>query len=176
MRRIDVEKKRTTRWPWLLGLGILVLVVWGVTVLSRAPVEEEPVPAGVTTPDTLPPALIPSRTIPSRDAEQQPRLGSLDEGDIGQMTRVQGEVVATADDAFWVLSGSHVLRVDSDRRARRGDSIDVEGAVRATDGAMTDRMASEVMSRNADFESWTLIRSFKLVEERDLANGGEDGG
>ncbi len=178
MPRIDVEKKRATRWPWLLGLGLLALVFWGVTVLSRAPVEEEPVPAGITTPDTLPPALIPSNpaTAAPQATQQPPRVGSLDEGDIGRVTRVEGEVVATGDDVFWVLSGSHVLRVDSDRRARRGDSIAVEGTVRSTDGAMTDRMASEVMSRNADFESWTLIRSLKLVEERDFADGGETGG
>lgn len=174
MRRIDVEKKRPARWPWLLGVGILALVLWGVTVLLRAPVEEEIEPAGVTTPDTLPPALIPSRPAtvgPLGQDEEGRAISDFDEDDIGENARVAGEVVATGNDVFWVLSGSHVLRIDSERPARRGDSVSVEGTIRSADGEMTDRMAAEVMSRHDDFDSWTIVRSLKLVDGATLADG-----
>lgn len=174
MRRIDVEKKRPARWPWLLGVGILALVLWGVTVLLRAPVEEVVEPAGLTTPDTLPPALIPSRptAIGPRGQDEAGRdISQLGEDDIGESARVAGEVVATGNDVFWILSGSHVLRIDSQRRARRGDSMSVEGILRSADGEMTERMATEVMSRHEDFDSWTMVRSLKLVDGATLADG-----
>lgn len=174
MKRIDVEKKRPTRWPWVLGVGILALVLWGVTVLSRAPVEEVVRPAGITTPDTLPPALIPSRPAAIRPPGQDVAgrdISDFDEDDIGESARVAGEVVATGDDVFWILSGSQVLRIDSQRRVRRGDSMSVEGTLRAADGETTDRMASEVMSRHDDFDSWTIVRSLKLVDGATLADG-----
>ncbi len=174
MRRIDVEKKQPTRWPWLLGVGVLALALWGITVLSRAPEEEEVQPAGITTPDTLPPALIPSRpgaVAPHAQDEAGRAVSDFSEADIGEVARVAGEVVATGHNAFWVLAGSHVLRVDSERRVRRGDSISVEGTIRPADGETTDRMASEVMSRQGDNDNWTIVRTLKLVDAATLANG-----
>jgi hypothetical protein len=174
MRRIDVEKKRAARWPWLLGVVVLALVLWGVTVLSRAPEEEVIEPAGVTTPDTLPPALIPSRPTaigPQRQEETGRAVSDFTEADIGEVARVAGEVVATGHNAFWVLAGSHVLRVDSEQRVRRGDTVSVEGTIRPADGEATDRMASEVMSRQGDFADWTIVRTLKLVDSATLANG-----
>lgn len=177
-RRIDVEKKRPARWPWVAGLIILALVFWGVTALSRAPEEEEVVPTGITTPDTLPPALIPSRSAnvgSTQETNAGSELGALDEQDIGDTARVEGEVVATGNDSFWILAGSHVLRVDSDRRARKGDTLAIEGIIRSADATMTDRMASQVLSRNAEFESWTVLRSLKLVEETAPTDGEAQG-
>lgn len=175
MRRIDVEKKRPARWPWLLGVGVLALVLWGVTVLSRAPLEEEVEPAGITTPDTLPPALIPSRPAaigPQGQDEAGLAVSGLGESDIGEVARVAGEVVATGNNEFWILAGSHVLRVDSERHVQRGDSISVEGTIRAADEEATDRMASEAMSRQGDFGDWTIVRTLKLVDAANLAGDG----
>lgn len=174
MKRIDVEKKRPTRWPWLLGVGVLALVLWGVTVLSSAPEEEEAEPAGITTPDTLPPALIPSRPAaigPQGRDEDGRSVSEFDEDDIGEVARVAGEVVATGHNGFWILAESHVLRVDSEARVRRGDSVSVEGTIRPTDGEATDRMAAEVMSRQGDFADWTIVRTLKLVDAGTLADG-----
>lgn len=168
MRHIDVDRKRAGRWPWVLGLGILVLVVWGVTILLRPPVESEAPAVGTTAADTLPPAMIPSET-------DEPATGgasgaaedtiSLGEERLGETVRVQGEVVATGNDAFWILIDSRVLRVDSPRRARRGDTLAVRGTLREADAATTDRLASTVMSRHPEFDSWTIVRVIKLVEE-----------
>lgn len=173
MKRIDVEKKRPARWSWLLGAGILALVLWGVTVLSRAPEEEVVEPAGLTTPDTLPPALIPSRPGPIGPRGQHAAglaVSDISEADIGEMARVEGEVVATGHNTFWILAGSHVLRVDSEQRVRRGDNVSVEGTIRPADGEATARMASEVMSRLDDFDDWTIVRTLKLVDAANLAD------
>lgn len=165
-RRLDVEKKRPSRWPWLVGAILVALVLWGVSVLLRTPVEEEIVPAATTTEDTLPPAVIPSQGGPiSSPTPAATDLSTLDEDAVGETGVVEGEVVATGNGAYWVLSGDHVLRVDSERRARSGERISVEGTFQPADPATTERMASDVLSRHEDFDSWTIIPSVKLVEE-----------
>lgn len=168
MRRLDVEKKRTTGWPWVLGVGVLALLLWGATILLRADPEPEPPDIGVTAEDTLPPALIPSPSGGGAAPQGGTRSGAepaLGEDQIGETVRTQGEVVATGNEAFWILAGSRVLRVDSPRRARSGDTVSVEGTLREADTEMTDRMASEVLSRHPDFDSWTVLRSLRVVEE-----------
>lgn len=173
MRRIDVEKKQRSRWPWLLGLGVLVLVLWGVTVLLRPPAEPEPPAVGPTAADTLPPAVIPSD--PDRAHRGSPPADTskgalLTEENLGETVRVEGEVVATGNDAFWILvDDSKVLRVDSPRHARKGDTLAVRGTLREADAAATDRLASQVMSRHPQFETWTVVRVLKLVEEQPTA-------
>lgn len=167
MRNIDFRKKQPSRWPWLMGLITLGLAGWGVTILLTP--DPEPDPPTVNTPavDTLPPAAIPQP--PSRvDGSGAPDLrevAPLDEADLGETVVARGEVVATGNDAFWLLAGSAVIRVDSDRTARRGDTLRVQGTIRTADPTTTDVMASEVLSRRADSEQWTVVRAFKMVEE-----------
>lgn len=168
MRRIDVEKKRTTGWPWLVGLGVLALVLWGATTLLRAEPEPDDADSGITAEDTLPPARIPSLpTGGSAPASTSPSAPEpeLGEDQVGEVVRTEGEVLATGNEAFWILVGSRVLRVDSSRRARKGDTVSVEGTLREADAAKTDRIASEVISRHPGFDSWTILRSLRIVEE-----------
>lgn len=168
MRRIDVMKKRPSRWPWALGVVILGLALWGATVLLRPPAEDEGPELPPTAADTLPPAEIPLTRGGARPAPEPPSLSELmplDEEHVGETVKVEGDVVATGNDAFWILAGSHVVRVDSRRRARKGESLSVEGALRAADADTTDRMAEQVLSREPGSESWTIISAFKVVEE-----------
>lgn len=177
MRRIDVEKKRVTKWPWLLGVVLLVLVVWGATALLRPPAEEEGPDLPVTTADTLPPAAIPSSSggaSAAPRAKSLARLMPLGEEDVGETVRVDGEVVATGNNTFWMLSGSNVLRVDSYRRARRGDSLSVRGVLQLAEEALTDQMATDVLSRDPAAERWTVIRSLKLVDEQTPPDAADD--
>lgn len=177
MRKIDVEKKRASQWPWLLGVGLLALVVWGATTLLRAPLEEEGPDLPGTTADTLPPAAIPSSTggaSAARQAQSLAALMPLGDEDIGQTVQVEGEVVATGNDAFWIVSGSSVLRVDSFQRARKGDSLSVRGVLQPAEEAMTDQMATDVLSRDPAAQSWTVIRSVKLVDERTPPSAPDD--
>lgn len=173
MRRIDVEKKRVTRAPWLLGLVVLGLALWGVTILLRPPAEPEPPEVGVTASDTLPPALIPMD--PARLPGSSPERGStpgvtLSEEHVGETVRVQGEVVATGGDTFWILVDSRALRVASPRRPRRGDRVSVSGTLREVDGATLDRGMADAMARHPDFDRWTVVRTVELVEDPAATN------
>lgn len=177
MRKIDVEKKRATKWPWLLGVVLLALVVWGATVLLRPPAEEEGPDLPVTTADTLPPSAIPSSSggaSAAPRAQSLARLMPLGEEDIGQTVQVEGEVVATGNNAFWMVSGSSVLRVDSYRRARKGDSLSVRGVLQSAEEALTDQMATDVLSRDPAAERWTVIRSLKLVDDQPPPGAADD--
>jgi len=168
MRRIDVEKKRVTHWPWLLGLALLVLAGWGATVLLRPPDEDEGPELPVTTADTLPPARIPGLGSPGGAAAAEPSVPDLlplGEEHLGETVRAEGEVLATGNDAFWILAGSAILRVDSRRRTRKGDTVRVRGVLRESDPEMTDQIASDVLFRGSDSERWTVVRSLKLVDE-----------
>lgn len=168
MRRIDVEKKRTSRWPWLLGAVLLALVVWGATVLLRSPAEPDAPDLPPTAADTLPPSAIPSATggaTAEREAQRLADLMPLGEENLGTTVEVEGEVVATGNAAFWLLSESRVLRIDSSQRARRGDTLAVRGVVETAEEALTDQMATDVLSRHPESEAWTIVRSFKVIAE-----------
>lgn len=170
MQHIDVTKKRPARWPWLLGAGLLVLTIWGVTILLRPDPDPEPQAAATTAADTLPPAMIPSDTRGSVPA-RSPGAGqndSLSEDRVGERVRLDGEVVATGPAVFWFLTGSHVVRVDSPRQVRAGESISVQGTVREADEA-GEPLPGEATERYPDSDRWTVLHALKIVE--DQANG-----
>lgn len=175
MQHIDIRKKRPSRWPWLAGAVVLALVAWGVTALLRTEPEEEPALAVPTVEDTLPPAAIPAPPYESYDGDTSSALDALaplDERDAGEAVRIQGQVVATGNDAFWLASGGIVLRVDSDRNARKGDSLVVAGTLTTADPEKTDRIR-DFLDRHPRSGSWTIHRDLKLVEER-ADTGGEE--
>lgn len=168
MRHIDVMKKRPSRGPWALGVVLLALAMWGATVLLRPPVENEAPDRPTMAADTLPPAQIPLTRDGARAEPEPPTLAELlplGEEHMGTTLQVGGDVVATGDDAVWILAGSSVIRVDSRERARRGESLSVEGVVQPADTDMADRMTARVISREPGSEGWTVIREFKVVEK-----------
>lgn len=168
MRRIDVMKKRPSRRPWVLGVVILGLALWGASILLRPPKEDAGPELPVTAADTLPPAAIPLTRGGARAAPEPPSLSKLmplDEEHLGETVNVEGQVVATGNDAFWILAGSRIIRVDSRRRTRKGDSLSFRGVLRVADGETTDRMAAQVLSREPGSEGWTIVSEIKVVEE-----------
>lgn len=136
MRHIDVERKRPQRWPWGLGLVVAAAVAWGVTRLLAPPPDPVPVDVGITAADTLPPAAVP--TAPGPDLAGLPTihsLGPLTEA-LGQPARARGRVVAVDSGGFWIRSDSFLIRVVAARRPRKGEEVEVRGAVRpVTDSA-----------------------------------------
>lgn len=171
MQRVDIERKRPTLLPWLVGLAVLALIVWGVTTLLAAPQTEEQQIAAPTAEDTLPPAAIPAppQPVTAMAPRMMANLAALGEEHVGQVIRADGEVVATGTNGFWILAASTVLRVESERPVRKGESVTVDGTVEPAEAERTDRIMSEVLSRHPDVESWDVVRSVMLVER----NGGE---
>lgn len=168
MRHIDLERKGTSVWPWVAGLAIFALVLWGVTSLLAASGGEDDTPLFTTAEDTLEPAAIPSPPAPIRDmgaGRSLEELGPLTELHVGELVRAEGEVVATGTTGFWIVTGAAVLRVDSERAVRKGDAVVVQGTLHpASDEERTDQIAAEVLSRSAESSSWEVVREVKLVE------------
>lgn len=168
MRHIDVSKKRPSHWPWVIGVIVLGLALWGATVLLAPPADDDGPELPVTAADTLPPSSIPIAQGGAMATPEPPSLSELmplDEEDVGETVQVEGEVVATGNDAFWIMADSRVIRVDSRQRARKGDTLTVRGVLQPVeDDENTDRVVTQVLSREPGSAGWTIINTLKLVE------------
>lgn len=179
MRHIDVSKKRPSHWPWVIGVIVLGLALWGATVLLAPPADDDGPELPVTAADTLPPSSIPHAQGGARAMPEPPSLSELmplDEDDVGETVQVEGEVVATGNDAFWIMADSRVIRVDSRQRARKGDTLTVRGVLQPADDETTDRVVTQVLAREPGSAGWTIINMLKLVEgDPDEAESDEEG-
>lgn len=177
MARVDIERKRATRWPWFLGLGLLVLALWGVTTLLRENESEEPLVDVPTVEDTHPPAAIPAPPVEEGGATASVRpihdLAPLEESDVGQHVRAEGPVVATGNTGFWLLAGNAVVRIESARRVRRGDTLAVEGTLQRADPEETERI-SDVLGRHPESGQWSIVSAVKLVESGAAGTAADD--
>jgi hypothetical protein len=175
MRQLDMKRKQTSAWPWLAGVVLLGLVVWGVTSLLAPPVDAEgPVSEGSEeelAPSALPMPVNPVGITPVRDVRE---LSPLGQEHLGQRLRAEGEVVATGTDGFWILAGSEVIRVDSEQVVRQGQSVEVQGTLHEDDPARTEQIVSEVLSRRVQAGDWQVVRGVKLVDETERAADQEE--
>lgn len=182
MKHVNLGKKRPTAWPVVIGAIALALVVWGVTTLLAPPPVAAPAEVATAAVDTHPPGAIPippSRMMSGRTRSVRD-MAPVDESDIGADVRAEGIVVATGNDAFWLRDGSQVIRVDSPRRVRKGDTIVVEGRLAEANPDVTRRIAREVIAQDTSGPGWTVVEQVKLVETSparpDTARTAEDSG
>jgi hypothetical protein len=172
MRQLDMKRKQTSAWPWLAGLVVLGLAVWAATSLLAPKAEELDTTADAAVEDVLSPAALPMPAnpvgiTPLRSVDE---LAPLSQDDVGQRVRAEGEVLATGTAGFWMLAGSDVLRVESGRTVRLGQTVEVQGTLQEEPPERTDQVASEVLSRRPQAEGWNVARGLKLVEEREEAS------
>lgn len=45
MARIDIERKKKSIWPWIIGLLVLLLLIWGISEMSDGGDEARELPA-----------------------------------------------------------------------------------------------------------------------------------
>ena len=169
MGKLDIEKKQKSVWPFVAGLVVLALILVGITGLLTEDAEAGPQVTVPTVEDTFPPAAIPAPPDVEPDrgndaARGLEEVAPLGEEDVGQVVRVEGEVVATGNEAFWILAGNQVVRVESDRVVRKGDTLSVAGTLLQADPAKTDRI-SDVLQRHPGSDAWRVVKAVKLVEE-----------
>ncbi len=109
MTEIKLQKRKVPFWPWIVGLVVAAVIVYGISnlVTSKAinvmPVDSTAIAAGGAPGggDTPPPPL------PSSSLEALLPLGVED---LTQRVAVNGEVVGSPSaDGFWVLSDENVV-------------------------------------------------------------------
>lgn len=168
MARTSVERKQKTAWPWVVGIGLLLLTLWVVTTLLAEDDDAGPEVTVATVQDTHPPAEIPAAPyadpVNATGGRSLQDLAPLDEADVGEEVQVHGRVVATGNQGFWILVGSQVLRVDSLRRVRTGDDVSLFATLQPAQAETTDAIVDSVLSRSPDSGEWGVIRELKLVE------------
>lgn len=169
MQHMDIRKKRRSNWPWLAGVIVFALLAWGVTsLLSADEPATDPEAVADSAADDAAPAEIP---MPPRAPYTGPSSPTLDElaplgpGVERKQAHANGEVVATGTDGFWLLAEGRVIRVDSPRHVRRGDTVMVEGTLQAADPDRTDRIVDAVLQRDPSSREWTVVRKLKLVTD-----------
>jgi hypothetical protein len=179
MAYLDMKRKQITTWPWVAGLMILGLIVWAVTSLLAAPVDEERSATAAVVEEELPPATLPMQVnpigiVPLRDVRELSPLGTED---VGETVRAEGEILATGTEGFWILAGLEVIRVESEEIVRKGQIVQVHGTLQEDDPERTERVAAEVLSRSPQAGDWRIVRGIKLVADRGPAAGeASDGG
>lgn len=166
MRYVDIRKKRPSRWPWVIAVGIFALLAWGVTSLLAPPADGTGPDLGTTVADTQPPVAIP--LVGRQPFTPPPRreladLAPLGPEDAGETVWVHGEVVATDEDGYWTTDGSHILRVDSRADVRTGDIISAEGRLRAAELEPPEIAGGP--GGSADSTGWTAVRTLRLVTD-----------
>lgn len=165
MQHIDIRKKRPSVWPWLVGAGLLLLLVWGTTSLLVPEEDVEPDVAVETVEDTHPPVPIPAppHVIGTPASFGAGGVGLLVEENLGDTLRLTGVVIATGNDSFWLLSDATVVQVESPREPRRGDTLTVNGTIQRANPEKTGRMRSD-LDRSRIQDQWRVIRPVMLVE------------
>ena len=119
MAEINVERKDTSIWPWILGLLLLALLAWGVYELlnddAEVPVAEAPVlpaPPVVDEVQPLPPAANPP--TPIAQAPGIPVSQIIESPATWTGRRLTGEVQVTevvSDRGFWITDQGERLFV-----------------------------------------------------------------
>ena len=119
MAEINVERKDTSIWPWILGLLLLALLAWGVYELMdndvEAPVAEAPIlpaPPVVDEVQPLPPGANPP--TPIAQAAGIPVSQIIESPATWTGRRVTGEVQVTevvSDRGFWITDQGERLFV-----------------------------------------------------------------
>jgi hypothetical protein len=164
MRKVDISRKRPSAWPFVAGVVVLAFIGWGVTQLLRAEPEPPPPEVQPTEADSMRPSAIPA---PPNDPDAAARLTALtplDRRDLGRRVRASGTVVATGTGGYWLQVDEWVIRVESPRSVRTGDTLAVSGRLRESPPDPTPPIADEVMAGNPDAAGWEIVDRIALIE------------
>lgn len=146
MADINVERKRPSIWPWVVGLIVLAFLIWAIAeMVDRDPVAGDPVdePAAVPAPEPAPP-------FDEEPAELED-LAPLGPEDESRLVRVSGAVVGqpTAE-GFWVLTDrDRVVFVRTRRPVVTGEHVDVTGTLASNPEEDADAWFDDARLRDA---------------------------
>jgi hypothetical protein len=156
MADINVERKRPSIWPWIVGLLVLALLIWAIAemvdrddVARVDPAEEPAVPA-------------PQPAVPHEAPVDLEQIAPLGSDDLGRMVNVSGSVVGQPlDNGFWVLTDQdRVVFIQTDRPVVTGEHVQVTGMVEQNTHEQSEQWFDEAGLREA--VGWNVERSMHL--------------
>ncbi len=164
MQHTDIRKKRRSYWPWVPGVVVLALLLWGVTgLLSDDGPADSPTASADSAADFTRPARIPAPPRAPFRGPSSPsldQLAPLDQSAVNKQAHATGRIVAIDDDGAWLRTGSRIIRVAPPRGLGRGDSVTVEGRLRSAAGeAAATAIAGDTALQQA------VVRRLKLVPD-----------
>lgn len=114
MAEIEVQKKKPSPWPWIIGLLVIALVVWGIAEMVG---DDEPdlAETDVTEEVATPPAAVPAEPEPSADAGSDAAFDQYSQFAQGFATAEMGrEHELTADGIEQMIPALMVVARDMD--------------------------------------------------------------
>lgn len=140
MADLNIERtKRNPVWPWLLGLLVLAVLVWGISQLirTRPQATAAVVDSAAAAPDSA--ARADSAAAPSAaEAGVGPAPLSailpLGPEDVGQRVAASGQIVATiTEHGFWLKAADgNLVWVATDQKMKGGPQVnEILGVVKA---------------------------------------------
>lgn len=166
---INLEKRRgPSIWPWIVGLGVLALLVWGIAALvnTRKTTEAAEAPASGSMPAAAP-AAVPAPAAPTGTTVSLTTLLPLGPEDAGQHVNTSGVVVGQpTGTGFWLRAGNDVVWVESNAVVKRGEELaTVSGTLESETAADANRHIQQASLRPE--RGWTVQRSLYLVQQPD---------
>lgn len=125
-----VRKQGPTLWPWLIGLVVLGLLIWGIAELvntdrDNQTMEEADADGSVATAVAPGAAAPPPAAQPDLTPAPLAALEPLGTQDVGQQVSATGQVLTSAaDGGFWLRTENRaVIWVRSPQRVKPGEQV-----------------------------------------------------
>lgn len=162
MADINIERKRPSIWPWVVGLLVLALLIWAIAEMVDTDRTQE-VAEGEA---PVPPAAVPTPQAPGTEVTELTALAPLGPEDRGRRVRARGQVVAQrVDDGFWLLTDQdELLFVVSEQRPSAGETLEVVGMLEPSSEEEADRRLQEARVRPA--AGWKVHRDLRLKADQ----------
>ncbi len=165
---INLEKRQgPSVIPWLVGLVVLALLIWGIAALvnTRKTTRAAEAPPGTQPETPAAPAAMPAPGAPEGTAVELSSLLPLGPEDVGQRVSARGVVVGKpTGTGFWLRSGNDVLWVESGAKAQPGQQL--TGLTGTLEQATPAESSQRVQEAALQPESgWTLQKTLYLNVE-----------
>lgn len=153
---INVERKRPSIWPWIVGLLVLSLLIWAIAemvdrddVAQVEPAQEPAVPA-------------PQPRAPEEAPTSLEQLDPLGPDDVGRRVNVSGAVVGQpAGNGFWILTDQdRVVFIQTDRPVVTGEHVQVTGTIDQNTSEESEQWFDEAGLREA--VGWNVERALHV--------------
>lgn len=161
MADIDIQKKSTSVWPWILGLIVLALAIWALAELFGGEEEVAEVPAAVA------PAAVGEQAPLAMDQPARIPVAAIAAAPANYRTQPM-EGLATVvevptDRAFWVEDGGQRMLAIIDEPKPEIMNVNAGQTVRIRDARVFDTSNMSEIPGNLDPDTKKLLQNQQSV-------------